>query len=84
MKRLFQVTALTLSLAFGAVGTTLAQQTERRGDGTTGSPSVPDSRVDRGTEWGWLGLIGLAGLLGLMPRSRDSRVHATTGRADVR
>jgi hypothetical protein len=84
MKRLFRMTALTLTLALVAVGTTSAQQVERRGDGTTGSSSVPDSRADRGTEWGWLGLLGLAGLLGLMPRARDSRVHATTGRADVR
>jgi hypothetical protein len=84
MKRLLQVTTLTLTLSLGAVGTTPAQQVERRGDGTTGSPSVPDGRADRGTEWGWLGLVGLAGLLGLMPRSRDSRVHGTTGRADGR
>jgi hypothetical protein len=84
MNRLFQVTALTLTLSLGGVSTTSAQQVERRGDGTTVSSSVPDSRADRGTEWGWLGLLGLAGLLGLMPRGRDSRVHATTGRADVR
>jgi len=31
-----------------------------------------DSRTDRVSDWGWLGLAGLVGLLGLIPRKTET------------
>ena len=48
---------------------------------TTGS-DVAGADTDRGTDWGWLGLLGLSGLLGLIPRKREETVRHTTTTGD--
>ena len=49
---------------------------------TPGSADVASADTDRGTDWGWLGLLGLSGLLGLIPRKREENVRYTTTTGD--
>jgi hypothetical protein len=48
--------------------------------GAVGSTTAGDNRHDRGSDWGWLGLIGLAGLLGLRKRNEAPARHRDMGR----
>jgi MYXO-CTERM domain-containing protein len=59
--------------------TPLYGQTPTADQGTT-----TDTDRDRGTDWGWLGLIGLAGLLGLRRRHDVHDVHDSTVRTTPR
>jgi MYXO-CTERM domain-containing protein len=53
------------------------------GGGDQGTTTNTDR--DRGTDWGWLGLVGLVGLLGLRRRHDDVHdVRDTTVRATPR
>ncbi len=49
---------------------------------TTPGSDVAGADTDRGTDWGWLGLLGLSGLLGLIPRKREENVRYTTTTGD--
>lgn len=54
-----------------SVSPVMAQDTGGLGGGNTTVGT--DTTNDRGTDWGWLGLLGLTGLLGL--RRQPTVVH---------
>ena len=74
ISKVLTATALAGSLFVGgaALATTGTTSTTAPVTTTTATPV----RVDRGFDYGWLGLLGLAGLAGLM-RRKDPIVHTT-------
>ena len=66
---------LAIPLFIGVLGATSALPAFAQDTNTTTDRTVT-TKVDRGFDWGWLGLLGLAGLMGL--RQRHDRTDYTT------
>lgn len=60
-RRYTAVVALGVSFAIPAY----AQDTTTQGNGSTTTARTTETKTDRDTDLGWIGLLGLAGLLGL-------------------
>jgi hypothetical protein len=66
--KLTRAALLSLSLTLVPFASLASAQARNPDRGTADAARVEDTRAERPSNWGWLGLLGLTGLLGLLPR----------------
>lgn len=78
MKRYIRSGILALSLSALPLGLSALAQTGGQ-QGYQDRPTTTTRTEDRGSDWGWIGLLGLFGLAGLMGRRREETTRYRAG-----